>query len=142
MIRRQFMQRVAALWGLTFIPPPAIAAPPRRIELQRSPLAGFQYHAGGRLWPQLATGDALDLVREPDNRHDSRAVRVDWRGHKLGYLPRADNAAACHLLDGGARVVADIAALRESPDPWRRMELALWLEVPANGAASPGGHKP
>ena len=140
MIRRQFMQRVAALWGLTFAPPLALAAPPRRIELQRSPLAGFQYHAGGRLWPQLALGDAVELVREPGNAYDPRAVRVDWKGTKIGYVPRVDNAAIRHLLDGSERVVGAIAALRESPDPWRRMELALWLEVPSNGAALPGEH--
>ncbi len=142
MIRRQFMQRVAALWGLTFAPPLALGAPPRRIALQRSPLAGFQYHAGGRLWPQLALGDALELVREPDNACDPRTVRVDWQGTKIGYVPRVDNAAICHLLDGGQRVVGAIAALRQSPDPWRRVDLALWLEVPSIGAARPGEAAP
>ena len=33
-------------------------------------------------------GAALSLVREPDNAYDPRAVRVDWQGHKLGYVPR------------------------------------------------------
>jgi hypothetical protein len=133
------MRRVAALWGLTLAPPVALAAPPRRVELQRSPLAGFQYHAGTALWPQLAVGDALDLVRESDNRHDARAVRVDWRGNKLGYLPRAENAAVRHLLDGGERVDAAIAALRESPNPWQRVELALWLDL---ASATPGEDTP
>ena len=62
------------------------------ILLQDSPLAGFQYHAGKAVWPQLRVGDALTLVREPDNAHDARAVRVEWQGRKIGYVPRRENA--------------------------------------------------
>jgi hypothetical protein len=33
----------------------------------------------------------LELVRESQNAYDERAVRVDWRGQKLGYVPRMEN---------------------------------------------------
>jgi hypothetical protein len=62
-----------------------------RILVQSSPLAGFQYHAGEALWQEMREGDRLALVREADNPHDGNAVRVEWRGQKLGYLPRAEN---------------------------------------------------
>ena len=68
------------------------------IPIQESPIAGFQYHQGEALWAQLAIGQQLTLSREPDNRYDRRAVRVDWRGHKLGYLPRAENVAVAQML--------------------------------------------
>jgi len=55
-----------------------------RILVQSSPLAGFQYHAGEALWQEMREGDRLTLVREGDNPHDGNAVRVEWRGHKLG----------------------------------------------------------
>ncbi len=89
----------------------------RRLVLQVSPLAGFQFHQGPRVWKRLAVGDPLTLVREPDNPHDPRAVRVEWRGHKLGYLPRVENTAASQLLDRGARLCARIAWLHTDPDP-------------------------
>ncbi|MCA0186256.1 MAG: HIRAN domain-containing protein, partial [Proteobacteria bacterium] len=50
-----------------------------RVLVQRSPLAGFQYHGAAIHWDALREGDPLKLVREPDNPHDPRAVRVEWR---------------------------------------------------------------
>jgi hypothetical protein len=106
---------------------PAAARPRRPVLIQISPLAGFQYHAGAALWPQLAIGQPLALVREPDNRYDPDAVRIDWNGHKLGYLPRADNTAVAQMLDRGEALQARIAQLRVAPDPWQRVGVAVEL---------------
>jgi hypothetical protein len=97
------------------------------VLIQISPLAGFQYHAGAELWPQLAIGQPLALVRESDNRYDPDAVRIDWNGHKLGYLPRADNTAVAQMLDRGEALQARIAQLRVAPDPWQRVGVAVEL---------------
>lgn len=98
-----------------------------KILVQSSPLAGFQYHAGKRLWSQMQTGDALALVREPDNAHDANAVRVEWQGHKIGYLPRAENRAVAAEMDRGARVEARIARLAEDRNPWRRVLVDVFV---------------
>ena len=127
MKRRSFLQALAHAVGIGAVPGAVRAAPSRRVELQRSPLAGFQYHARGEGWLSLAVGDALTLVREPDNPHDVRAVRVEWRCRKLGYLPRVENAAVAHLLDAGHLTSARIVALRDSGNPWKRVELAAYL---------------
>lgn len=127
MSRRRFMESMAALAGAGFVGTRSQAAAVRRVELQRSPVAGFQYHEGEAVWPSLSIGAALDLVREPDNPHDKRAVRVDWQGRKLGYVPRIDNAAVAHLLDSGQDVSAEIVGLRELYNPWVRVEFAVYL---------------
>lgn len=98
-----------------------------RILLQESPLAGFQFHEGKQIWGELRVGDPLQLVREADNPHDGRAVRVEWRGHFLGYVPRADNEAVARLLDRGARLEARIARLRESRNPWQRVLFEVYV---------------
>lgn len=98
-----------------------------RILVQSSPLAGFQYHAGESLWPQLREGDALSLIREGDNAHDANAVRVEWRGQKLGYLPRKENGAVAAAMDGGERVAARIARLREHRNPWQRLLIEVFV---------------
>lgn len=98
-----------------------------KLLVQDSPLAGFQYHAGAALWPQLQVGDRLALIREPDNRHDPRAVRVEWQGRQLGYLPRAENAAVADALDRGERVEGRIAALQEHRNPWRRLRIEVFV---------------
>lgn len=127
MSRRLFLERIAALIGISVAAPVAHAAAPRKVELQRSPVAGFQYHQGEAIWPLLMAGASLSLVREPGNAHDPRAVRVDWQGQKLGYVPRIDNAAASHLLDAGHVLHAEIVTLRQSDNPWDRLEFAIFL---------------
>ena len=70
-----------------------------RLLIQNSPLAGSQYYAVSKVWNDIRAGDRLMLIREPDNRHDRNAIRVEWNGHKIGYVPRAENRAAARALD-------------------------------------------
>lgn len=98
-----------------------------RVLVQSAPLAGFQYHAGGELWSAMAEGDPLTLVREPDNVHDAKAVRVEWRGRMIGYLPRAENRTVAAEMDRGARVEARIGQLREERNPWARIRVDVFV---------------
>ena len=98
-----------------------------RILVQSSPLAGFQYYAGDALWQDMRVGDALVLVREPDNAHDAHAVRVEWRGSKLGYLPRAENRSVAAEMDRGTPVAARIARLTADRNPWRRLLIEVFV---------------
>jgi hypothetical protein len=99
------------------------------VLIQSSPLAGYQYHAGAQVWEQLKAGDALKLVREPNNAHDRNAVRVEWQGQQLGYLPRAENQAVAVELDRGSRVEARIARLREAKNPWQRVLIDVFMAI-------------
>ena len=98
-----------------------------KVLVQSSPLAGSQYYALAEVWPQIKRGDRLTLVREPENRHDHRAIRVEWNGRPLGYLPRTENRAVAKALDEGERLEARVSRLRDDPDPWRRVELEVLL---------------
>ncbi len=95
--------------------------------LQTSPLAGFQYHAGRALFPPMQAGDRLELLREPDNPHDPRAVRVEWRGVPIGYAPRADNVDLARLMDAGLRVEGRIVQLQRARDPWKRVLFEVYV---------------
>jgi len=99
-----------------------------RLLVQSSPLAGYRYGAAAALWPLMREGDALELVREPENPHDANAVRVEWRGHKLGYVPRRENAALAWALDRAVPLRARIARMREHPNPARRLEFEVLLD--------------
>lgn len=96
--------------------------------VQSSPLAGFRYGEGAELWPRMQVGDALELRREPDNPHDPNAVRVEWRGRKLGYVPRRQNAAIAWGLERGTPLRARVSVLAEHPNPARRVEFEVYIE--------------
>ena len=96
--------------------------------VQHSPLAGFRYADAAAVWPLLRVGDALELVREADNPHDANAVRVDWRGRKLGYVPRRENAALAWGMDRGTPLRARVSRLLEHANPARRIEFEVYIE--------------
>ena len=105
----------------------AVQADSIRMLVQNSPLAGSQYYAVSEIWTQIRPGDRLTLTREPDNRHDPSAIRVDWNGRQLGYVPRAENRAVAAALDRGEKLEARVSKLREAHDPWRRVEFEVYL---------------
>ena len=98
------------------------------LVVQSSPLAGFRYHAAAEVWDELRIGDRLELTRERDNPHDANAVSVSWRGHKLGYVPRHENAALAWGLDRGAQLAARISRLAPDARPSRRVEFEVVAE--------------
>lgn len=114
------------LLSLSLLCPPAFAETVK-ILVQSSPLAGSQYYAVSEVWPQIKPGDRLTLTREPDNRHDRNAIRVDWNGRQLGYVPRAENRAVAAALDRGEKLEVRVSKLREGHDPWQRVEFEVYL---------------
>ena len=100
-----------------------------RLLVQSSPLAGFRYYAAEARWQEMKEGQALALIREPENTHDSNAIRVEWRGEKLGYLPRKENKAVAAAIDAGDKIDARIAKLREHPDPWQRVLIDVFVAL-------------
>src|SRR2546427_8003132 len=100
-----------------------------RLLVQSSPLAGFRYYAAAQVWDQLRVGDRLELLREAENPHDGNAVAVAWRGRKLGYVPKRDNAAPARGACRGGRVQARInrpAPPPNPPRPRRSRSLRRW----------------
>ncbi|HET9043124.1 MAG TPA: HIRAN domain-containing protein [Burkholderiales bacterium] len=123
------MNRRAALAGLAvLLAAGTLQAQTVKLLVQSSPLAGFRYAEASQVWSELRLGDALELVREPDNPHDRNAVRVDWRGRKLGYVPRAENEALAWAMDRGERVTGRISRLQPHPNPRLRIEFEVLVE--------------
>jgi hypothetical protein len=99
-----------------------------RLILQTTPLAGFQHYPGAALFPLMQTGDALHLRREPDNPHDAKAVRVEWHGVQIGYVPRAENVDLARLMDRGTRIDGRILHLQKSRNPWQRVLMEIYVQ--------------
>lgn len=105
----------------------ALACAPARPEvLLVTDVAGYQYHAAPSLEEAFFTGQALELVREPDNPYDPLAVRLDWQGQKIGYVPRRDNATIAAAIDDGQTLAARIVeVVGRFGEPWQRLRFAI-----------------
>ena len=112
--------------ALAAAPAPAAEAV---IVVQRSPLAGYRHYDGGAVLRAMRAGDRLELVREPDNPYDARAIRVEWRGVKLGYVPRRDNAAVSRQMDRGAPLIARVVSVKENRNRSVRIEFEVVLPL-------------
>lgn len=100
------------------------------ILVQTTVTAGLAHHEAKLIWEQIKAGDALTLTREPDNPHDPSAVRVEWNGRILGYLPRTGNAAVARQLDRGNRLQARVARLGQYRNHRRRLDVEVYLPLP------------
>ena len=118
----------AVLLAVVFLTTGRANAQQVRILVQSSPLAGFKYHQAPEVWQTMRVGDPLRLEREPDNMHDARAISVQWQGHKLGYVPRAQNAALAWAMDRGESLDARVSRLQPHRDPRKRIEFEVYVE--------------
>jgi hypothetical protein len=109
----------------------ALAAdgPSARIVVQRSVVAGFVYYDGRAVWERMKAGDRLKLVREPSNPHDASAIRIEWEGHALGYLPRRDNADLSRQIDLGARPEGRITSLSRAANGRNRIAYEIFVPL-------------
>lgn len=113
--------------GIVFVA--AAEQPGAEILVQVSLTSGLAHHEAKAVWDQMKVGDALTLVRETDNAHDTNAVRVDWNNHTLGYVPRTDNAALARQLDRGNRLAARITKLTLYRNHRKKLEFEVFAAL-------------
>ena len=99
------------------------------ILVQTSLTAGLGHHEAKAVWDRMQSGDPVVLVREPDNPHDANAVRVEWRGHTLGYIPHADNEAIARQMDRGNKLAARITKIGQHRNHRRKLEVEVYLRL-------------
>ena len=99
------------------------------ILVQTCFVAGFQHHDGKRLYSRMQVGDSLTLVREPRNAHDANAIRVEWQGKLIGYVPRNENQTLARQFDFGNRFRGRITRLSRHRDPNRRVEFEIFAPL-------------
>ena len=129
--RRSFLGALlAAPWVLLLGARWAEARPAKSqaVPLCRCFVAGFQYHQGRTVLPELVEGQSLVLQREPANPHDLLAIAVHTAtGRKLGYLPRQLNEIPAFLMDSGRSMAAVITSVARDAPPWEMVELEIRL---------------
>lgn len=76
--------------------------------------------------PQIPDDASLDLVREPDNPADTRAIRIEHDGRKIGYVPADKNELLARLMDGGKTIRGALVSSELQGNWWKvHMEVSL-----------------
>lgn len=70
-------------------------------------VAGFR-HESELSVGELQEGDSVQFVAEPGNPDDTKAIRMESAGHKLGYAPRGHLDMLHRMLDQGANLEGEI----------------------------------
>ena len=122
--RREWL---AGLLGLPFIGRRAPAEKPARREftIEEFHIAGFQYHEGPQVLASLREGQELRLANEPENPHDDKAVRIEFAGHHLGYVPRTRNKPIFRLIGQDAPLRCVAVHVNDGDPPW----FAVWVRI-------------
>ena len=123
---RKALAFVGCLLGSAPVPS---AEPAIHIVVQHSALAGFRHYEGRSLWEAMRPGDDVALVREADNVYDPNAVRVEWRGHMVGYVPRRQNAHLARQLDRGVPLAGRITRLEKSRNGRNRVSYEILVPL-------------
>ena len=83
-------------WGGDTLPPAPFA---QEVYLTHFPIAGAYYVEGGDLVKDMRAGDTLNLLREPENEHDTHAIKVVDAAQKKARLyaaPHEPHPCAAH----------------------------------------------
>lgn len=101
------------------------------LPIYRCYVRGLQYRDLPAGWPDaLAVPQSLDLVKEPDNKHDRRAIAVYAEGNKVGYLPREDNLILEKLIRRGLPVACRLIGVQTDEDSYRQLSVEVSLLYP------------
>jgi len=98
------------------------------IFLFDSHVAGTTFIEGiEELEPHLNIDDRLDFFREPDNKHDPKAIVIkNADGVKIGYVPREDNVIFSRLMDAGKLLFGKITH-KELKGKWLKINIKIFL---------------
>lgn len=76
-------------------------------------------------------GYTVTLTHEPENEYDARAIRVDYNGQKLGYIPAEQTAQIHSAWDNGLIVTTIIrhVKLPEGKTTYTKIWLRATIEL-------------
>ena len=104
------------------------------IFLQSFYIAGFGYYQGAKHYAELSIGSKIDVKLDEGNLHDSNAVELQYKGHKIGYIPRDENEAVAAILKAGHNIFeAVVQQLSPDKHPNQQVRVGLFV-VPAKSS--------
>ncbi len=102
----------------------------QKIE-DRFNLSGVQY-SDYQLVVGTPVGKTVDLIGEPSNQYDRDAIRVEYMGIKLGYIPSKSifQSELIRYHKQGCKCIGIITAFSKANPTWRMITIQLMRTEP------------
>lgn len=127
MERSSFIKGMIGLLGVATLPIEAFSEY-KKVYIKQLYISGFQYYEGPSLIEEMNKSGLVELVREPQNKHDKRAIAIYFNGHKIGYLPRISNKTMSILMDTELlEFHAEISHIEPEANTWEQIEIAVYV---------------
>lgn len=97
------------------------------IKIYDNYVKGLTHYNFEAISHQIKEGDELQLLRNPDNNYDRFAIRVLYKGEKVGYIAAFENVVLANMMDRGVKLHAFVSHI----DPTRSVYEALAVEIHA-----------
>jgi hypothetical protein len=100
---------------------------PVRKEIFRAYIRGLQHYGGLKIAKQMLPGERLQLIREPENKHDPCAIAIYYRGDKIGYFPAEDNVVLSNMMDAASfQFEAEVEFIDRNAPYWERISFVVY----------------
>lgn len=95
-------------------------------------VAGVQYSDYQLIFKCLKPGTVVNLIGEPTNLYDSLAIRVEYKGIKLGYIPRhsIQQSELWNSHRRGCKCIGIITAFNKNNPTWCLITIQVKRTVP------------
>ena len=126
MTRAGFLRNLIGLYGIASLPLELVKQY-QKVYLLQCFVRGFSYYEGPKIINELNSSGLLELVREPNNEYDSRAIALYFNAKKIGFIPMESNEVLSVLLDTKLlNLQAEITHIEPNAQSWENVFVAIY----------------
>lgn len=126
MKRSSFIKSLIGIYGLAHVPNQLLKHY-EKVYLKQCFVRGFRYYEGPEMIDFINTTGMVELVREPKNKYDKRAIAIHFEGKKIGYLPQESNKTISILMDTGLlNFHCEITQIEKEAADWEKIRVAVY----------------
>ncbi len=126
MKRIEFLKNAVGLFGVAHISQLEIKQY-EKVYLKHFFVRGFQYYEGPNCIDEINDSGLIELVREPENQFDKRAIALYFNKKKIGFVPRESNKTLSILMDTELlEFHAEITHIEPKAEHWEQIRVAIY----------------
>jgi predicted SnoaL-like aldol condensation-catalyzing enzyme len=126
MKRIEFVKSLVGIYGLTNVSTLEIKQY-EKVYLKQFFVRGFQYYEGPKCIDEINKSGLIELVREPENPVDKRAIALYFNKKKIGFVPRESNKTISILMDTDLlEFHAEITNIEPEAEHWEQIRVAIY----------------